>query len=249
MTFMSVGTVEQIWRYPVSSLGGETLTSAQLKPAGIPGDRTWCVVDADTQMPAAPERDPRWRPALFLKSRLRGALPEIGFPDGEWQSLDNDALARRLEEHFRFPVEVLRYSAGVQDKESDTRFAINHYEPSPVHLLTTGSLDHLANLMAAGHGDVRRFRPNILLRTEAKNEFVERLWIGRDLRVASTVFRATEETKRCGMTLIAQPGLPDDPDVLRTVVRHNKRNLGAYLTVETPGTVRVGDRASLMPQH
>jgi hypothetical protein len=112
--------------------------------------------------------------------------------------------------------------------------------------LTTGSLDYLATLIAADRIDVRRFRPTILLRTGATPEFVERSWIGKDLRVGLTLLRASEETKRCGMTLIAQPGLTDEPEVLRTVVRHNRRNFGIYCTVTTPETVAVGDGAYLI---
>jgi len=58
--------------------------------------------------------------------------------------------------------------------------------------------------------------------------------------------QATEETKRCGLTLIAQPGFKEEPEILRNVVRHNRRNFGIYCAVSTPGTIAVGDRAYLL---
>lgn len=70
MSLQRIGVVEEIWRYPVSSVGGERLTNVEITPHGIPGDRTWCLVDAANGKPATPESDPRWRPALFLRSRL-----------------------------------------------------------------------------------------------------------------------------------------------------------------------------------
>ena len=42
---MKVGTVSQLWRYPVKSMGGERLRAAALTWRGIPGDRGWAVYD------------------------------------------------------------------------------------------------------------------------------------------------------------------------------------------------------------
>lgn len=42
--------------------------------------------------------------------------------------------------------------------------------------------------------------------------------------------RVTEASRRCGMTLVAEPGLSEEPDVLRGIMRHNKRNVGVYAT-------------------
>jgi uncharacterized protein YcbX len=42
---MIVGTIEQIWRYPVKSMAGETVSSAHIVSQGLAGDRCWAVVD------------------------------------------------------------------------------------------------------------------------------------------------------------------------------------------------------------
>jgi hypothetical protein len=44
------------------------------------------------------------------------------------------------------------------------------------------------------------------------------------------------------MTFIGQPGLDEDPDILRTILRHNKRHLGIYCSVSSAGTITVGDQ-------
>jgi uncharacterized protein YcbX len=58
---------------------------------------------------------------------------------------------------------------------------------------------------------------------------------------------------RCVMTTLAQDELPDT-DVLRTLTRHNRVQVGGagpmscagvYAVVEAPGTVRTGDRGAL----
>jgi len=40
-----VGTVTEIWRYPVKSMAGEMLDSAALTDTGFDADRRWALVD------------------------------------------------------------------------------------------------------------------------------------------------------------------------------------------------------------
>ncbi|RFB83122.1 MOSC domain-containing protein [Rhizobium leguminosarum bv. trifolii] len=235
----AIGIIEEIWRYPVSSVGGESLSSARLGANGVLGDRIWCLVDPETNKPASPETDERWRAALFLRSRLGDTVPEVGFPDGEWFTVTDERLSPRLERHFSFPVEARPYGNG------DPTRVNNRYQLSPVHLVTTASLDRLSSFGLEGGISIRRFRPTILLRTDCAPGFVESSWIGRDIRVGSVMMRATEETKRCGMTMIAQPGMAEDPEILRAIVRQNRRNLGIYCEVTEPSIIAVGDQVTL----
>ena len=43
---MQVGTVKELWRYPVKSLGGERLAAARVAKGGLVGDRVWAFADA-----------------------------------------------------------------------------------------------------------------------------------------------------------------------------------------------------------
>lgn len=134
-----VCTVEEIWVYPVSSIGGQRLRSAELTSTGIAEDRSWCIIDGDTGLPAAPERESRWRPALFLQSRFEDGQPCIGFPDGQWLSVDDDRLKLKLAAHFSFAVEVRPYVSEATVGSGSSTSTKNRYEPSPVHLVTTTS--------------------------------------------------------------------------------------------------------------
>ena len=42
---VQAGTIQQLWRYPVKSMGGERIDSAVVGTNGIAGDRTWAVRD------------------------------------------------------------------------------------------------------------------------------------------------------------------------------------------------------------
>lgn len=240
-----LGKIEEVWRYPVSSLGGEKLLSVELDEHGVPGDRVWGIVDSETGAAAAPEKEGRWRAALFLHSRLQRDLPEIGFPDREWLCVEDKRLSTKLSEHFSFAVEARPYHHDDRLSESMVR-ATNRYEPSPFHLVTTGSMAHLCADVASGGVSSRRFRPTVVLRTEPGPEFEERSWVGHIINIGATKLKVTAEAKRCGMTLIPQPGLDEAPDILRSIVRRNKRNFGIYCAAQVPGIVSVDDEVWLL---
>src|SRR5258707_680811 len=44
---MLIGTVQQIWRYPVKSMAGEKLADCTVGALGLPGDRGWAVRDEE----------------------------------------------------------------------------------------------------------------------------------------------------------------------------------------------------------
>lgn len=123
------------------------------------------------------------------------------------------------------------------------------FDLSPLHLLTTASLAHMARCNPGADWDVRRFRPNFLLETldSQRNEgLVELGWLRRTLRVGGLTLRCDYPTPRCGMITRPQPGLGFDKGVLRTVVREADQNLGVYADVVEPGEVEVGDEIVLI---
>lgn len=242
---MVIGEIVELWRYCVSSIGGEAMAEVGLSVTGIPGDRQFCLFDPATGKPAAPEKEPRWRPALFLIARRQGdGLPEIGFPDGAWLHLDNHKLDDRLLQHFGFPARIGTYAPGTWPQANFPRVQ-NRYQPSPLHLVATGSLDQLAELSGVTDVDSRRFRPSVLVRTSGGRGFRENDWIGHTIGLGDVRVRIAEGTKRCGMTLISQPGLSERPAVLRTILHHNGRNLGVYGATEHSGSIRLGDPVRL----
>jgi uncharacterized protein YcbX len=44
---MFIGSVQQIWRYPVKSMAGERLSVCEVGKLGIPGDRGWAIKDQE----------------------------------------------------------------------------------------------------------------------------------------------------------------------------------------------------------
>lgn len=97
---MIVGTVREVWRYPVKSMAGERLDRVVVGPHGIVGDRGWAVRDEG----AAEIRGAKKLPAL-MKCRARylaepttdGVPPaEIRLPDGTTVRSDAADAGARL---------------------------------------------------------------------------------------------------------------------------------------------------------
>ncbi len=124
----------------------------------------------------------------------------------------------------------------------------------PVSVLTTSTLDQLSELQPDSNFDERRFRMNLIVATKEAG-FVENNWIGRELAIGDTLrLNVALPDPRCVMTTLAQDELPRDTDVLRTLVRHNRVQVGdagrcpcagVYAVVQASGAVRTGDRVSL----
>lgn len=239
----AVGRIKEVWTYPVSSVGGQKQERLVVAAGGIAEDRRFALFDAETGLAAAPEREPRWRPALFLQAESSSAtaMPQLQFPGGERFWLDDPALNAKLDAYFGFSVRVGYYAS--KAAHADIRFPItsNRYAPAALHLVTTSSLAALGAILGGSELDARRFRPSILIETGSMGGFIENDWVGNRLFVGNNPIFVTEPARRCGMTMIAQPGLDENPDILRTIMRHNQRHLGVYAEVEEAMPLAPGD--------
>jgi uncharacterized protein len=95
-----VGTVRELWRYPVKSMGGECLEQVTLGPGGIPGDRGWAVRDEAAGEIRGGKKLPQLMQcsARYLREPDGGAIPpaEITLPDGAVVTCDAADVASRL---------------------------------------------------------------------------------------------------------------------------------------------------------
>ena len=93
---------------------------------------------------------------------------------------------------------------------------------APLHLITTATLDRIAELSPYRHVRLERYRPNVVIGTE-DGGFTENDWLGRDLRVGDDlVLRVIARTPRCAIPTLAHGDLPRDTEALRVVARHNR---------------------------
>jgi len=106
---MLVGTVQQIWRYPVKSMAGERLAECSVNSLGIPGDRGWAIRDeikseikTGTRIPLLMQCASEYREEPSNES-----IPHVNikFPDGSSVASDdpevNTRLSAVLERHVK----------------------------------------------------------------------------------------------------------------------------------------------------
>lgn len=236
-----IGTIAEIWRYPVQSMRGEQLAAADIVENGVVGDRLYGVVDPDADMVVSSAQGRRkWRDIVTLAARFLdvpsscGATPvEILLPDGSELRNDEGDIDERLAAALGAPVHLAHKSA--EEKRSE-------YGHAPLHVLTTASLRQFAAHHPEGRFVPARFRPNIVIDTGDKTGFLEQGWIERRFVIGDSVEIAiTEHCKRCVMTTLPQGDLPPDPAILHTATAHNDTRAGVYASVVRPGAIKVGD--------
>src|SRR5579885_344683 len=108
MEMLVIGTVGEIWRYPVKSMAGERIASCAVGTLGIPGDRGWAIRDEK----AGEIRGAKKIPQLMRCSAHYVAEPdgsstpaaEITFPDGSKTRAGDKQTEARLSELIGRPV-------------------------------------------------------------------------------------------------------------------------------------------------
>lgn len=231
-----VGALTEVHRYPVKSLLGESLSSCEVEPRGLLGDRSWAVRDERGKLGSgkSSRRFTKMQGLLGIRSSLPPGrdVPVVTASGGLALDADDPLLAEELGRLVGRPVDLR--------PERD----VPHHDDGPVHLLTTASLRWLA--AALGHeAPVARFRPNLVVDTPGLEGTPEQDWVGREVRVGTVVLRVVQPMPRCVMTTMAQADLDADPDVLRTLTDRADADFGVLLEVVTPGRVAVGDAVAL----
>jgi len=234
----ALGQVTGLWRYPVSSLAGEPMPALFVTGQGSDGDRLYGLVDTASGEIARPDTVAKWHLVPRIRTRLGSDRRlEIAVPGGAWIAAPGRQCDQAISTFLGFEA-AIRPFAGEGPAGYDGAFTAARYKKAPVHLLTTASLARLKALHPTGDPDPRRFRPSMLVdMPEVEGAFPESAWLGRRIAIGEVELTVTEPCRRCGFTIIAQEGIDHDPDILRTLVRHNAHNLGVYCTVDQPGEV------------
>lgn len=234
------GAVSALWRYPVSSMGGERLERAPVTASGVAGDRIWGLLDATDARIASPGREKHFVKVPHGHARFTGESVEISADGVSWAAPDDTPALQDLSELFGF-VPTLKPFVPFGGEGFRPR-----YEHAPIHLLTTAAMRSLGRDMPGSVIDERRFRPNIVVDwPDGAHPIPEADWIGRKIRIGDVVLKGREPCARCGFITLEQEGLPLDVDLLRTVVKRYGRNFGIYCDVLTPGEISPGDAVSV----
>jgi len=238
---VEIGHVEAIYRYPVKSMRGERLEDAALGWHGLDGDRRLAFRRmGDTS--AFPWLTATRLPALLLFAPLRrengasGDYPtHVRTPHGEEMEVFGEDLAREVGRRHGTPVQMMPLKHGIFDEAT-------------VSVIASHTVEEIGRL--AGRSlDVRRFRPNVVVRSRRPIPFQEDDWVGGVLAFGdgddAPAVAVTMRDERCAMVNFDPDTADPSPEVLKAVVRVNQNHAGIYGAVTRIGRLAVGQRAFL----
>jgi MOSC domain-containing protein len=233
---IEIGHVEAIFRYPVKSMGGERLEVAELGWHGLDGDRRLALRRLDDRS-GFPWLSASRLPDLLLfaphrrEDGAQGDLPtHVRTPDGQELPVFGEELATEVGRRLGAPVQMMQLKHGTFDEASLSVIAFD----------TVREIGRLAGQSP----DVRRFRPNVLVRSLRSVPFQEDEWVGGVLSFGegdeAPAIAVTMRDERCSMVNFDPDSASPAPEMMKAVVRVNQNTAGIYGTVTRIGRLAVG---------
>lgn len=229
--------VDALWRYPVKSAQGESISRSIVTSKGLEWDRQIAIVDEATARALTARREPRLlRLTAVVTEATRVVLASC---DGE--VLDSDEA---LSEWLGRPVRLARPPTHrppeyefPQDPEDEAGLWGTWVGPVGVWHDSSRTQVSILSTTSMRDWNVRRFRPNVVV-----DESDETKLVGRRVGVGSVVLDVMKRIDRCVIVTRPQPGgITRDLNVLRAVLRDSEGFLGVGALVAQPGQIVVGD--------
>ena len=233
---VEIGRVEAIFRYPAKSMGGERLEEVNLGWYGLDGDRRLAFRRMDDRS-GMPWLTASKLPDLLLfaphrrEDGAQGDLPtHIRTPDGKEMPVFGDDLAAEVGRRYGAPVQMMQLRHGIFDEACISVIALD----------TVSEIGRLAGRSL----DVRRFRPNVVVRALRSVPFQEDEWLGGVLSFGegddAPAITVTMRDLRCSMVNLDPDSASPAPEVMKAVVRANQNTAGIYGAVTRIGRLVVG---------
>jgi uncharacterized protein YcbX len=149
--------------------------------------------------------------------------------------LFGEALAAEIGRRHGAPVQIMHLRHGI-------------FDDATVSVITSDTVREIGRLSGVAP-DVRRFRPNVVVRSLDKVPFEEDGWLGGTLTFGDAddapAVAVTARDVRCAMVSFDPDGGRSAPEVLKAVVRANQNQAGIYGTVTRAGRVAIGQTVLL----
>jgi uncharacterized protein YcbX len=236
-----LGTLVELWRYPVKSMAGEELVEARVTFAGITGDRVYAFVDNNNKS------DFPWMTGrqghdliLFKPTFLKGPAAANEFPDAA-----DFAIEVTTPEGDKFVMGDPNFSQFLERRFGRSlrlRFSERSMTDSkPVSVFGLGTLRGLSEETGMDL-DKRRFRANFYVRWDDDAPFFEDQLVGRELQIGEAVVaQLVKKDGRCIMITLDPDTAAPSPKVLESVYHGHSGCAGVYGAVLREGIVRAGD--------
>ena len=230
----AIGTVAELHRWPLKSMGGEPVSELRIDERGAGGDRTYALFDGFKGRPR--RLTAREAPRLLAWSASYGGAAvdpaeppaaTLTAPDGRVYGADDAGLPAILAEDLKREVEVRRDVRGQQDL------------PQTLLLTTQSTLEALRGELGDDL-DLRRFRTNVHAVLDAP-AWAEHEWEGRPLRIGEAELQALHACLRCVIPTRDPDTQAKMPQLLKHLNREHGAAFGLNVRPLAPARIRVGD--------
>src|SRR5215813_428294 len=221
----AIGTVESLWRYPIKSMGGESMTEVFMGFSGIYGDRCFAFKNSSAR---------KGFPYLnaTVQQQMLCYRPQFRYPE---RSAKPPNLIEMLSEGLRGEnhLTLVRSDRALTDCR-------------PVSLISLQTVRQLEAELGIPI-DKRRFRTNIYLNLATDYGFAEDELVGRKLRIGSRAeIMVLERDPRCKMISLDPDTGEHNPEVLRKVAQAHATFAGVYCAVLVEGILKESDSIELL---
>jgi uncharacterized protein YcbX len=264
--------VSQLFNYPIKSLGGIALDTAQLTDRGLQHDRRWMLIDKDNRFLSQREHA---QMALFKIELETDSLKVTYTTDGShinipfiplkpemvdvviWDDTCTGQLVSDVVDAW-FTVKLgiptrLVYMPNETHRATDPRYTTqgtiaSFADAYPALLIGQASLDDLNNRLAEPL-PMNRFRPNIVF--EGGEPYSEDLM--NHISINGIDMYGVKLCARCIMTTIDQQTAVKNKEPLKTLARYrrkgNKILFGQNLAFNSNGVLNIGDEINVLSMH
>ena len=261
-------TISQLFTYPIKSLGGVSLTEAEVTDRGFKYDRRWMLVDDQNEF-MSQRSIPNMAllqvsirgDGLFVQHKKTGENVAVPFqPSGEtvrikvW-SFEGKAVEVNGQVSTWFSSILnkkckLVYMPDTTRRRVDSRYVSNKEltaftDDFPYLAIGQSSLDHLNSKLEIPV-PIDRFRPNVVF--TGATPYEEDEWA--HFTINQLNFFGSKLCGRCTVTTINQQEGVQGKEPLRTLATYRALNkkiyFGQYLVHDGEGVVRIGDNIQIL---
>jgi uncharacterized protein YcbX len=257
--------LQEIYLYPIKSLGGISVTEALVEERGFRYDRRWMLVDkkgdfvtqrqypqlallqvalSETQLEVFSMGDPSQRIAFDLELASNQELQVSIWGDQVLARVLSAEVSRWFSDFLQMDLDLVVMPES-SERKMDPRYAVHGESVSfadgmPYVLIGQSSLDDLNQRL---NEPVRmdRFRPNMVFsggEAYAEDQF-------KQLQIGEVGFQVVKPCGRCVLITVNQQTAEQGKEPLATLAKYrtvnNKVYFGQNAVALAPGIVRVGD--------
>lgn len=257
--------LQDIYIYPIKSLGGIRLSEAEVEIRGLAYDRRWMLVDEKGMFMT--QRKYHWMALLqvelvdiglkvFLKQRPERAhlipytpqtdrfVPVRVWDDTMIAQIVSDATNQWFSETLGIPCQLV-YMPSSTERAIEEKYAVNQEivsfaDAMPYLIIGQSSLNDLNGKLVEPL-PMDRFRPNFVF--SGGKAFEEDNW--NEVKIGQCTFKVTKSCARCVMTTVDQATGNPGNEPLKTLSSYrsvnNKVLFGQNMIALTLGQVQEGD--------